>query len=58
MEIKESQLKKIYIMMQKKLVKWLKDLGVDNKNIILYGESLGTGVATELAQKIILEDYS
>ena len=41
-------------------VKWLKAQGLDNKNIILYGESLGTGVATELASKnnfggIILE---
>ena len=32
-------------------VKWLKAKGLDNKNIILYGESLGTGVAVELAQK-------
>ena len=29
-------------------VKWLNNRGVINKNIILYGESLGTGVATEL----------
>ena len=29
-------------------VKWLNNQGVINKNIILYGESLGTGVATEL----------
>ena len=34
--------------------------GLDNKDIVLYGESLGTGVATELASKnnfggIILE---
>ena len=41
-------------------VKWLKAQGLDNKNIILYGESLGTGVASELASKnnfggIILE---
>jgi hypothetical protein len=41
-------------------VKWLKAQGLDNKNIILYGESLGTGIATELASKnnfggIILE---
>ena len=44
-------------------VKWLKAQGLDNKNIILYGESLGTGVATELASKnnfggIILESLS
>jgi|TARA_B110000211_G_scaffold37007_1_gene37250 uncharacterized protein len=41
-------------------VKWLNSIGVDNKNIILYGESLGTGVATELGKRnvfggIILE---
>jgi len=41
-------------------VKWLNDRGINNKNIILYGESLGTGVATELGQRnvfggIILE---
>jgi len=29
-------------------VKWLNNQGVIGKNIILYGESLGTGVATEL----------
>ena len=43
-----------------RIIKWLKEQGVDNKNIVLYGESLGTGVATELASKnnfggIILE---
>ena len=44
----------------KQVVKWLKTKGLDNKDIVLYGESLGTGVATELASKnnfggIILE---
>jgi len=39
---------------------WLKNLGLKEKDIILYGESLGTGVATEIAQNknfagIILE---
>ena len=29
-------------------IKWLNNRGVISKNIILYGESLGTGVATEL----------
>ena len=43
-----------------KSIKWLNNRGIDNKNIILYGESLGTGVATELGKKntfggIILE---
>jgi fermentation-respiration switch protein FrsA (DUF1100 family) len=43
-----------------KVVKWLNTQGLNNKDIILYGESLGTGVATELASKynfggIILE---
>jgi len=34
----------------KKTIEWLNSKGVDNKDIILYGESLGTGVAVELAQ--------
>ena len=41
-------------------VKWLINQGVTEENIIIYGESLGTGVATEIAQNknfagIILE---
>ncbi len=41
-------------------VRWLKSKGILEKNIIIYGESLGTGVATEIAQNknfagIILE---
>ena len=41
-------------------VKWLNTKGIGDKNIILYGESLGTGVAVEIASKnnfnsIILE---
>ena len=44
----------------KNAVAWLKDKGIDKKDIILYGESLGTGIAIELASKnqysgIILE---
>ena len=40
--------------------KWLNEKGIDDKNIIIYGESLGTGIATEVAQNkkfagIILE---
>ena len=31
-------------------ITWLKKLGLSEKDIILYGESLGTGVATEIAQ--------
>ncbi len=31
-------------------VRWLKLNGVSENNIIIYGESLGTGVATEIAQ--------
>ena len=31
-------------------VQWIKSYGVKNENIILYGESLGTGIATEIAQ--------
>ena len=41
-------------------VAWLKSKGISENNIIIYGESLGTGVATEIAQNknfggIILE---
>jgi len=41
-------------------IKWLKAKGINEQNIILYGESLGTGVAVEIAQNknyagIILE---
>ena len=44
----------------KESIKWLNDLGIKNEKIILYGESLGTGVAVELGQEntfnsIILE---
>jgi len=31
-------------------IRWLKSRGIDQKNIILYGESLGTGVVVEIAQ--------
>ena len=31
-------------------IRWLKTKGIDEKNIILYGESLGTGIAVEIAQ--------
>ena len=34
---------------------WLKKMGLTEKDIILYGESLGTGVATEIAQN---NDYA
>ena len=41
-------------------IKWLKNQGIIEENIIIYGESLGTGVTTEIAQNrnfagIILE---
>ena len=44
----------------KSAVKWLINKGVKKENIIIYGESLGTGVATEISQNesfagIILE---
>ena len=44
----------------KSAVEWLTNKGIKEKNIIIYGESLGTGVATEIAQNknfggIILE---
>ena len=32
-------------------IKWLIDKGVAEENIVIYGESLGTGVATHLSQK-------
>jgi fermentation-respiration switch protein FrsA (DUF1100 family) len=31
-------------------VRWIKNFGVKDENIVLYGESLGTGIATEIAQ--------
>ena len=31
-------------------VKWLLNKGIEEKNIILYGESLGTGIATHISQ--------
>ena len=34
----------------KSTIKFLKNLGVNKKDIIIYGESLGTGIATEIAQ--------
>ena len=45
---------------QASALRWLKNKGVKENNIIIYGESLGTGVATEIAQNknfagIILE---
>ena len=32
-------------------VRWLKRKGLKNKDIVLYGESLGTGIVTHIAQK-------
>jgi fermentation-respiration switch protein FrsA (DUF1100 family) len=34
----------------KSAIIWLKNLGLLEEDIIIYGESLGTGIATELAQ--------
>ena len=34
----------------KSTIEFLKNLGVNVKDIIIYGESLGTGIATEIAQ--------
>ena len=31
-------------------INWLKGKGLQDNNIILYGESLGTGIATHVAQ--------
>jgi hypothetical protein len=36
-------------------IAWLKNLGLIEKDIILYGESLGTGIATHVAQN---NDYA
>ena len=35
----------------KSAIRWLKNKGIKEENIIIYGESLGTGVVIELAQK-------
>ena len=37
----------------KAAIKWLNGKGIDNNQIILYGESLGTGVAVEIGKKNI-----
>ena len=34
----------------KSAIDWLKNIGLEDKDIILYGESLGTGIAIEIAQ--------
>ena len=34
----------------KSAIIWLKKLGLTEKDIVIYGESLGSGVATEIAQ--------
>jgi len=34
----------------KSAIDWLKNMGLEDKDIIIYGESLGTGIATEIAQ--------
>ena len=31
-------------------IDWLKNIGLSEKDIIIYGESLGTGIATQIAQ--------
>jgi fermentation-respiration switch protein FrsA (DUF1100 family) len=31
-------------------IEWLKSMGLEEENIIIYGESLGTGIAIEIAQ--------
>ena len=36
--------------MQEVPIRWLKNKGILEENIIIYGESLGTGVALEIAQ--------
>jgi len=34
----------------KSAINWLKEKGIDENNLIIYGESLGTGIAIEIAQ--------
>ena len=36
--------------MAESAINWLLDKGAEEKNIVIYGESLGTGVATHLSQ--------
>ena len=50
MEIKENPNEIGLYEDAKSAIKWLKTKGIKEKNIILYGESLGTGVAVEIAQ--------
>ena len=50
MATKENRTKWVYMKMLKSAIKWLNAKGIKEKNIILYGESLGTGVAVEIAQ--------
>ena len=47
--MKANQVKKEYIRSEA-AKKWLNENGVDDKNIILYGESLGTAVAVDLSK--------
>jgi hypothetical protein len=54
-EIMENLLNKDFMKMVKVQLIGLIEKGVDEKNIILYGESLGTGVATHLAQNKIMQ---
>ena len=48
-ELRNSKDVNLYID-AKAAFKWLKEKGIENQNIIIYGESLGTGIATEIAQ--------
>ena len=45
-----NPLNKGFTKMVDSAIDWLKKMGLEEKDIILYGESLGTGVATEIAQ--------
>jgi hypothetical protein len=47
--------KKDFIKMQEAQFAWLKTKGITEKDIVLYGESLGTGIALKLHKiKILL----
>ena len=56
----EKKIKLFLFIWVKKFIIWLINQGINEENIIIYGESLGTGIATEISQNknfagIILE---
>ena len=49
MAIKENQVRSLYTD-GASTINWLKEKGLNEEDIIIYGESLGTGIATEITQ--------